>query len=174
MHQAKSAGLWSIEFETQGCTLPQTVSRYWIRRLHQRIWKRIVRRNVCALSKSLFYQKILRRFWLCCMVQSNLNRNLSRKEPGITRKGGILPCSFPAGFGAPHAPTIMHLKKTVPLWRLWHEKTMAWNRLMPTEKPPPPLHRSLAFIVLAEHIRFACCGRYRTRTKISKGRVSLW
>ena len=39
------------------------------------------------------------------MVQSNLNRNLSRKEPGITRKGGILPYSFPAGFEAPHAPT---------------------------------------------------------------------
>ena len=30
---------------------------------------------------------------------------LSSKEPGITRKGGILPYSFPAGFGAPHALT---------------------------------------------------------------------
>ena len=27
-------------------------------------------------------------------------KSLSRKESGITRKGGILPYSFPAGFGA--------------------------------------------------------------------------
>ena len=33
------------------------------------------------------------------------------------------------------------------------------------EKPPPPLHRSLAFIVPAEHIRFACCGQCSTTKK---------
>ena len=33
------------------------------------------------------------------------------------------------------------------------------------EKPPLPLHRSLAFIVPAEHIRFACCGECSTKRK---------
>ena len=41
------------------------------------------------------------------------------------------------------------------------------------EKPLPLLHRSLAFIVPAEHIRFVCCGQCSTRLKRVTN-ISLW
>lgn len=50
---------------------------------------------------------------------------LSRKEPGITRKGGILPYSFPAGLGAPHAPARVSEVKFPPAEKNFHAK----NRL---------------------------------------------
>ena len=36
------------------------------------------------------------------------------------------------------------------------------------EKPLPPLHHSLAFIVPAKHIRFACCGQCSTTNPQTK------
>ena len=37
------------------------------------------------------------------------------------------------------------------------------------KKPLPPLHRSLGSTVLAEHIRFDCCGQFSTTNLKSNG-----